>query len=62
MSVEKGRTAGSKAVEIRGLHQWMAAQWPDPVVLIINGDKENIWLCHLSLNAMRDEECEKDGK
>lgn len=40
---EKGATGG-QAVDVRGESVWVAIKAADPIVLIIDGDEEDIWL------------------
>ena len=42
MGVEEGGAAGGEAVEVWGLGERMSAQMPDPVVLIVNGEEEEL--------------------
>ena len=42
MGIGEGRSASGKAVYIRGLHHRMSPEVADPVVLIVDRDKEDV--------------------
>lgn len=42
MRVEKGGSARGQAVEVRCFRQRMPAQVADPVVLIVNGNEQDV--------------------
>jgi len=49
--VHEGRAAAGELVKVRRLGHGMPPQRPDPTILIINGDEENVWLALRSLTA-----------
>ena len=44
MGIGEGGTASGQPVDVRGLDQWVASQVADPVILVIDGDEEDVGL------------------
>src|SRR5688572_2537525 len=51
MRIEKCRAACGQLVDMWRLRQWMPTQVPDPVVLVIDGDEEDVGLLLRSTRA-----------
>ncbi len=59
--VDEHRTTLSQSVDVRSLHLWMTIEAANPVVLIIDGDEQNVGFLR-GLNSGREEEHAETGK
>lgn len=62
MGVEKRGAAHGEPVQVWGLHHRMPAEMADPVILIVDGDEEDVWLLRLGRMHRDEKKCEKESR
>ena len=52
MGIGEGGATGGQSVDIRGLGQWVTSKVADPVILVVDGDEEDVGLlCRMQLGC-----------
>ena len=62
MRVKKRGAAGGKFVDVRGLRHRVAAEVADPVILVVDGDEEDVRLAGLRRLGLEQAEGAEDGE